>query len=80
MDLGLLIIANLIMRTRLPPKPKGTKNASTIKEVLTDVPFLTFVLGSFMVSITTILQWLSVTLSILSDILGSFCPMYVLFS
>ncbi|KAF9465927.1 major facilitator superfamily domain-containing protein [Collybia nuda] len=48
MDLGLLIIANSIMRTRLPPKPKETNNRSTLKEVLIDVPYLIFVLGSFM--------------------------------
>lgn len=49
MDLGLLIIANLVMRTRLPPKHRGNENASILKEVTTDVPYLVFVFGSFLV-------------------------------
>lgn len=48
MDLGFLIIANLIMRTRLPPKARAGK-ALPLKEVL-DVPYLLFVFGSFLVS------------------------------
>lgn len=46
MDLGFLIIANLIMRTRLPPKARAGK-ALPLKEVL-DVPYLLFVFGSFL--------------------------------
>jgi hypothetical protein len=49
MDLGLLIIANLIMRTRLPPKARADK-VSPLKEVILDFPYLLFVLGSFLVS------------------------------
>jgi len=49
MDLGLLIIANLIMRTRLPSKQRGSGGVSILKEVLTDRPYITFVLGSFLV-------------------------------
>ncbi|KAG6911040.1 hypothetical protein DXG01_005456 [Tephrocybe rancida] len=49
MDLGLLILANLIMRARLPPKRRGNEGGSVLKEVITDVPYLLFVLGSFLV-------------------------------
>ncbi|KAF8066742.1 major facilitator superfamily domain-containing protein [Lyophyllum atratum] len=49
MDLGLLIIANLIMRTRLPPKRRGNEGGSVLKEVVTDRPYLLFVLGSFLI-------------------------------
>jgi len=47
MDLGLLVIANLIMRTRLPPKTRADK--VSVKEIVLDVPYLIFVLGSFLV-------------------------------
>ena len=49
MDLGLLIIANLLMRTRLPPKARADK-ISHLKEVMMDFPYVIFVLGSFLVS------------------------------
>jgi hypothetical protein len=49
MDLGLLITANLIMRTRLPPKARADK-IPHLKEVIMDAPYLIFVLGSFLVS------------------------------
>ncbi|KAF9561240.1 MFS general substrate transporter [Agrocybe pediades] len=50
MDLGFLIIANLIMRTRLPPKKsRGNEGGATFKSVLKDVPFLIYVLGAFLV-------------------------------
>jgi len=48
MDLGLLTIANLIMRTRLPPRPQGNQNMYRLKEIFTDVPYLLFVFGSFL--------------------------------
>jgi MFS family permease len=49
MDLGLLVVANLIMRTRLPPKKKQENGDSLAKEVLTDVPYMIFSLGTFLV-------------------------------
>ncbi|KAF5381766.1 hypothetical protein D9615_005434 [Tricholomella constricta] len=49
MDLGLLITANLIMRTRLLPKRRGNEGGSVLKEVVTDGPYLLFVLGSFLI-------------------------------
>jgi hypothetical protein len=49
MDLGFLIIANLIMRTRLPPKARSDK-ASPLREIILDVPYLLFAVGSFLVS------------------------------
>jgi len=50
MDLGLLVIANLIMRTRLPPKSRGPQQKnSVLREVLTDGPYLIFLLGSFLI-------------------------------
>ncbi|KAG6890034.1 hypothetical protein C0995_012491 [Termitomyces sp. Mi166 len=48
MDLGLLIIANLVMKARLPPKQRGTQGGSVFKEVITDGPYLLFVFGSFL--------------------------------
>ncbi|KAG6831552.1 hypothetical protein H0H92_009471 [Tricholoma furcatifolium] len=48
MDLGLLIIANSIMRAGLPPKRRGNEGGSILKEVITDGPYLLFVLGSFL--------------------------------
>lgn len=49
LDMGLLFIANLIMRTRLPAKRKQAGGSSLWKTVLTDVPYLVFVLGVFLV-------------------------------
>ncbi|KAF8880532.1 major facilitator superfamily domain-containing protein [Infundibulicybe gibba] len=50
MDLGLLIIANAIMRTRLPPRTsQGGEKTSRLKEVLTDIPYLVYILGSFLI-------------------------------
>jgi len=54
MDLGLLVIANSIMRTRLPPKQKVTDGGgATFRSVLKDVPFLIYALGTFLVSMTS---------------------------
>lgn len=53
MDLGFLIIANSIMRTRLPPKQRKVDNnepTTSMRTVLKDVPFLVYTLGSFFVS------------------------------
>ncbi|PPQ88170.1 hypothetical protein CVT25_005135 [Psilocybe cyanescens] len=49
MDLGFLIIANSIMRTRLPPKKAQDGSGATFKKVLSDIPFLIYILGSFLV-------------------------------
>jgi MFS family permease len=50
MDLGFLIIANSIMRTRLPPKKtQGDGSGATFRTVLSDVPFLIYILGAFLV-------------------------------
>ncbi|KAF8192999.1 major facilitator superfamily domain-containing protein [Pholiota molesta] len=50
MDLGLLIIANSIMRTRLPPKSaRGRDGEATIRSVLTDIPFIIYAVGAFLV-------------------------------
>jgi len=51
MDLGFLITANLIMRTRLPPKTsRGNEGGATFKTVFSDVPFLVYCLGAFLVN------------------------------
>ncbi|KAF8154611.1 major facilitator superfamily domain-containing protein [Crassisporium funariophilum] len=49
MDLGFLIVANSIMRTRLVPKKsrEGSSKAA-FKEVLADVPYLVYILGTFL--------------------------------
>ncbi|PFH48581.1 hypothetical protein AMATHDRAFT_65048 [Amanita thiersii Skay4041] len=47
LDLGVLIIANILMRTRLPPKRAGGHGA-VMKEILTDLPYMTFVVGTFL--------------------------------
>jgi len=47
MDLGLLTLANLIMRTSVTPKLPSEKYVA-LKEVLSDVPYLTFVIGAFL--------------------------------
>ncbi|KAH0578997.1 hypothetical protein H2248_003174 [Termitomyces sp. 'cryptogamus'] len=49
MDLGLLIIANFVMRARLPPKRGGKEGESVFKEVITDGPYLLFIFGSFLI-------------------------------
>ncbi|KAJ3569824.1 hypothetical protein NP233_g4800 [Leucocoprinus birnbaumii] len=49
MDLGLLIIANSIMRTRLPPNKKKGNTSPMVKEILTDIPYLFYMAGSFLV-------------------------------
>lgn len=52
MDLTFLVIANSIMRTRLPPKKvQGQDGRSAVKSVLTDVPFIIYAVGSFLVRI-----------------------------
>ncbi|KXN82935.1 Riboflavin transporter MCH5 [Leucoagaricus sp. SymC.cos] len=48
MDLGLLIIANSIMRTRLPPNRRKGKSSPMVKEILTDVAYLFYMAGSFL--------------------------------
>ena len=52
MDLGLLAIANSIMRTRLPPKQRVADGGATFRSVLKDVPFLIYALGTFLVFLT----------------------------
>jgi hypothetical protein len=76
MDLGLLIIANLIMRTRLPPKARSDK-ASPLKEVILDVPYLIFVLGSFLVSYMGLSRKHLMRMWFYSVILGSLRAVYV---
>jgi hypothetical protein len=49
LDFGLLILANVIMRTRLPPNRKKENNLPLVKELFTDVPFLMYGAGSFLV-------------------------------
>ena len=49
-DLGLLVIANLIMKTRLPTRTSTVEKSSVLTEVLTDVPYIVFIWGSFLVS------------------------------
>ncbi|TFK70229.1 MFS general substrate transporter [Pluteus cervinus] len=49
LDLGLLIIANFIMRKRLPPRSQKGQADSLIGEVLHDVNFMIYVLGTFLV-------------------------------
>jgi Na+/melibiose symporter-like transporter len=52
MDLGFLIIANSIMRTRLPPKKRKADNSeptASMRTVLKDIPFLVYTLGSFFI-------------------------------
>jgi hypothetical protein len=52
MDLGLLIIANSIMRTRLPPKSaRGRDGEATIRSVLSDIPFIIYAVGAFLVRV-----------------------------
>lgn len=50
MDLGLLIIANSIMRTRLPPNKRKGSMSPMVKEILTDVAYLFYMAGNFLVS------------------------------
>jgi len=50
LDLGLLVIANCMMRTRLPPKRStGDGSGASFKGVLRDIPFLVYALGSFLI-------------------------------
>lgn len=49
MDLGVLLVANLIMRTRPQPRRAGPIQPVTYYEILTDVPYMVFIVGSFMV-------------------------------
>ncbi|TFK37091.1 major facilitator superfamily domain-containing protein [Crucibulum laeve] len=49
LDMGMLLIGNLLMRTRLPPKKyQGNEGSRILKEVVTDVPYLIFMLGAFL--------------------------------
>lgn len=50
MDLVLLVIANLIMRTRLPPNKNKGKNSLIVKEILTDGSYIVYMAGTFLVS------------------------------
>ncbi|QRV80924.1 major facilitator superfamily transporter [Ceratobasidium sp. AG-Ba] len=48
--LGLLIIANLLMRTRLPPKSKGAQvPPPDFKAIMTDSAYLLTILGAFLI-------------------------------
>ncbi|KAF8177948.1 major facilitator superfamily domain-containing protein, partial [Mycena galopus ATCC 62051] len=47
LDLGLLIMANLIMRTRLPPRSNTTP--MDLKSILKDIPFWIYGFGIFLV-------------------------------
>lgn len=49
MDLGLLVIANSIMRTRLPPNKKKGNSTSIVKEILADVAYVLYMVGSFLI-------------------------------
>jgi len=51
-DLGLLVIANVIMRTRLPARIRTAEKSSVLTELLTDVPYIVYMCGSFLVSTT----------------------------
>ena len=51
MDLGLLVIANSIMRTRLPPNKKKGDSASIVNEILADVAYILYMVGSFLVGL-----------------------------
>lgn len=50
MDLGLLFIANIIMRTRLPPNKNKNKSSPVVKEIITDGAYLLYIAGTFLVS------------------------------
>jgi MFS family permease len=50
LDLGILIIANLLMRTRLPPRQHKLEIGKMFREnLITDVPYLIFMAGAFLV-------------------------------
>lgn len=49
LDLAVLIVANLIMRTRPTAGRRTTKQPIRYSEILKDVPYLVFVFGSFLV-------------------------------
>ena len=73
MDLTFLVIANSIMRTRLPPKKaQGQDGRSAVKSVLTDLPFIICVVGAFLVRIRPlpISGYIEVDMSFGSAILG----------
>lgn len=53
MDLGLLVIANSIMRTRLPPNKKKDNSTSIVKEILADVAYVLYMVGSFLVGLSS---------------------------
>lgn len=47
LDLGLLVVANLIMKTRYPVRniAHRQKQSVLLKEILTDAPYMAFVVG-----------------------------------
>lgn len=50
--MGCLFLANALMRTRLPPRkqrPAHMQAKPDIKGIMTDVPYLVFAAGAFMV-------------------------------
>jgi len=47
-DLGFLLTANLVMRTRLPPRKNQINNLTLFKEVLRDIPYMVYIAGSFL--------------------------------
>ncbi|KAF9451600.1 MFS general substrate transporter [Macrolepiota fuliginosa MF-IS2] len=49
MDLGLLIIANSVVRTRLPPNKGRSSNSLVVKEILTDTAYIVYMAGTFLV-------------------------------
>jgi hypothetical protein len=54
LDLGLLVVANSVMRTRLPPSKDKDNSSSVVKDILTDVAFLVYMAGNFLVSLAFI--------------------------
>lgn len=52
LDLTLLVIANSIMRTRLPPKKSLPQDGrALVRSILTDIPFIVYTAGAFLVCI-----------------------------
>lgn len=50
LDAGLLIAANVLMKTRLPPKPSKLRPKQVLKEFFTsDKPYILYAAGSFLV-------------------------------
>ena len=75
-DLGLLVIANFILHPRLPPNKKTGQGS--LRKVLTDVPFLVFVLGTFLVRPhCNDMTEANLELKVLLGLLGCVRPMYV---